>query len=194
MALGREQHGVEFKAPGARTNSHFLAIVIRAMIAMANRRDGGRVLIGIQEVAGKPVIKGLSEEDAGTWPHDHLADSVATYADPRVDFDCHMVDVDTMRVIAIEVSEFPDVPVACKRSYQAGRKMLLRDGAIYVRSNRKPESQEIENSDEARELLDLATEKHVRRFMTQTERIGIDLKSSIVERDHRLFADEREAL
>ncbi len=46
LALGYETNGVEFKGRGNRTDSAFLAGVIRAILGMANRRDGGLVIIG----------------------------------------------------------------------------------------------------------------------------------------------------
>lgn len=49
IALGREQRGVEFKGPGPRSSKHLCGKVLRAMMAMANRRDGGFVVIGVDE-------------------------------------------------------------------------------------------------------------------------------------------------
>src|ERR1019366_1316467 len=78
-------------------------------------------------------------------------------------------------MLVIAIHEFSDVPVICKRSLADGNKMILRDGAIYVRSNRKPESREVANYDEMRELLDIATDRGVRRFVTRAETAGIDV-------------------
>ena len=71
--------------------------------------------------------------------------------------------------ILIEVKEFDDIPVLCKRAYDD----VLRDGACYVRTSRKPETSEIPTQTEMRELLSLATEKGVRRYIEQLERLGI---------------------
>ena len=60
LAQGHETHGVEFKGPGKRTNSAFLAGVIRAMLGMANRRDGGHVILGIDSESLEPI--GLDDD------------------------------------------------------------------------------------------------------------------------------------
>ena len=46
---GYEQYGVEFKGPGARTERRLLAQVARAALGMANRADGGLVIIGVDD-------------------------------------------------------------------------------------------------------------------------------------------------
>lgn len=150
------------------------AKVIRGMLAMANRRDGGTVIIGVAEGGPTAALDGLSVADADTWKHDNLADSVAEYADPRLAFNSYLVEVDGHRVLAIEVEESADVPVLCKRTYQDGKSVILRDGALYVRSNRKPESREIANYDEMREVLDIATDKGVRRFVARARAAGLE--------------------
>lgn len=173
VAFGREQSGVEFKSTGPRKDPVLRAKVIRAMLAMANRRDGGSVIIGVKESSGILEVAGLTSLDALTWNHDSLADSVAEYADPRVVFDSYTVEVDGQTTLVIEVEEFTDAPVVCKRTYNDGKSAILRQGAVYVRSNRKPESREVANYDEMRELLDIATDKGVRRFVSRARAAGL---------------------
>ncbi len=60
---GYETNGVEFKGPGKRTDRAFLAQVVRAILGMANRRDGGLVIIGVEPTTLDPI--GL-EEDEGS--------------------------------------------------------------------------------------------------------------------------------
>ena len=43
LARGEEQRGVEFKPAAPRSAKEVFAKVARAMMAMANKRDGGRV-------------------------------------------------------------------------------------------------------------------------------------------------------
>ena len=47
LAPGHEVDGVEFKGAWVRTDRLFLAKVARAMLGMANRLDGGLVILGI---------------------------------------------------------------------------------------------------------------------------------------------------
>lgn len=192
VAFGREQSGVEFKSAGVRTDSPFKGKIVRGMLAMANRRDGGLLLVGIREDANTQLkIEGLNSTQIATWKHDHIADTVAEYADPRVRFDSYVVEVDGLNVLVIAVSEFTDVPVVCKRALSDGARQILRDGAVYVRSNRKPESREVANYDEMRELLDIATDKGVRRFTTRASIVGLAIDRMPRLDDAVLFKQER---
>jgi len=68
IARGHEQRAVEFKRAGPKGDRQLLAKVIRAAMGMANRRDGGLVIIGIEENDnGAPVPKGIADEDLVTW-------------------------------------------------------------------------------------------------------------------------------
>lgn len=85
LKRGYETGGVEFKGPGKRIDRTFLANVVRAVLGMANRRDGGHVIIGVDSESLDPV--GLEEDQADTWTYDELAASVNEYASPSVSFD-----------------------------------------------------------------------------------------------------------
>lgn len=178
IAFGREQSGVEFKSAGDRADPALRGKVIRGMLAMANRRDGGTVIVGVREDPAGLALDGLDATQLASWKHDSLADTVAEYADPRVAFDSYAVTVDANTLFVIEVREFADVPVICKRTMQEGKTLLLRDGAMYVRSNRKPESREVANYDEMRELLDIATDKGVREFVSRARGAGLDVATT----------------
>jgi predicted HTH transcriptional regulator len=196
IALGREQSFVEFKSSGSRIDRAFLAKVIRGILAMANRRDGGRILVGVRETDGGLQLVGLAADQEATWTHDDLANSIAEYADPRVVFETDMLSIDGHRILVITVHEFADVPVICKRTFTDGRFATLREGAIYIRSNRKPESAEVNNFDEMRALIDLATDKEVRRFITRAQAAGMAIRHDrpAALDAERAFAAERGSL
>src|SRR5260370_41181310 len=79
LARGYETNGVEFKGPGVRTDKSFHAKVVRAILGMANRRDGGLIIIGVESTNLDPV--GLNDLDLATWSdYDVLAVSVNGYA------------------------------------------------------------------------------------------------------------------
>ena len=87
LELGHETSGVEFKGPGPRTNRQLFASVVRAVLGMANRRDGGKVIIGVADNGGVLSPVGLNEDDLITWRYDDIADGIAAYADPSVSFE-----------------------------------------------------------------------------------------------------------
>ena len=179
IAFGREQRGVEFKGPGKRTDRAFQAKVIRAILGMANKPGGGVVVIGVDDDGAALQPTGLSTDELSTWSsYDDLATSVSTYADPYVDFDIATVEMDGKSFVAIEVTQFKELPVICKRDYQAtpggggaarsgggvratgkrDEKMVLRNGALYVRRRGKNETIEVPSHVEMREVLRHAAE------------------------------------
>ena len=173
LAFGREQSGIEFKGPGRRTDRHFLARVVRAVLGMANRRDGGYVILGVADSGGELLPEGLGAEDLQTWTYDHVADSFATYADPSVQFTVTTPSIDSKTFVAIHVAEFGEVPVLCKKDYNRDAIAVLREGALYVRSRRKPETLEVSTYSDMRDLVELATDKSLRRFMERAQSAGL---------------------
>lgn len=166
-SLTREQRTFEVKQSGSMDDGPFLARVVRAAIAMANHQDGGTIVLGVED--GPPLRwVGMSEDHRATWSNaDAFADKLATYTDPPLAFEIGLHDDgDGCAFVVIEVEQFVDVPVICKRNYQG----VLQEGLCYVRSRRKPESVPVPGQAEMRELLDLAAEKALRRILGIVER------------------------
>ncbi len=177
LVLQHELPGVEFKSLGPRGEKALFHSVVRAVLGMANRRDGGRIVIGLREGSGgKLDLVGLTDEDAATWRHDHLANAIAPYADPYVEIHVEARRHEKKLYVLIEVSEFEEVPVICRKGYptnpEPGKQAILRSGAIYVRTRRKPETSEPPGQTEMRELIELATEKRLRGFLGTLSRAG----------------------
>ena len=175
LALGRETSGIEFKGPGPLSDGRLVAQVVKAVLAMANRRDGGRVIIGVEDNSSTLVPLGIRDVDLLTWTYDDVADQVARYADPSVSFELEVKEYNGGSYIILEVAEFTDIPVLCKRAYGN----VLRDGACYVRTRRKPETTEIPTQADMRDLLDLAIEKGVRRSLEWAQRVGLFIPQAI---------------
>jgi hypothetical protein len=170
---GRETKGIEFKGPGSADDLSHLAVIIRAMLAMANRRDGGRIVVGVTEQGGVSNLVGLSDHELASWSdHDSISDRVAAYADPSIEFTItEMTDTAGQKFVVLEVTEFDSVPVICRKSYGN----VLADGACYVRPRRKPESVPVRSAADMRDLIELATEKELRRILGTTRRAGVEL-------------------
>jgi predicted HTH transcriptional regulator len=175
LALGHETPGVEFKGPFDRTDKPSFAKVVKAVLAMANRRDGGRVIVGVDEVADGAGFSlrptGLTEAQVRSWGHDDVAEQLGKFADPFVTFSTRSVRHDGRMFVLLDVGEFEEVPVLCRHPFDG----VLRQGACYVRRRSRIETSEIPTHVEMRELLDLATEKGIRRFLSRFHRAGIDI-------------------
>lgn len=186
LSFGYELRGIEFKGPGERLDKHFFAKVVRAVLGMANRRNGGRVILGVDDDAGRLSPIGLDTSDLATWKYDHVADGLAAYADPSVTFDLEVVQYKGASYVVLHVAEFEEVPVLCKKDYPD----VLRQGACYVRSRRKPETSEIPSQEDMRDLLEVATEKRLRRFISQAQAAGVDLSRARTTSHEELFDNE----
>jgi len=165
------------------------AKITRTILAMSNTRDGGVIVIGMKEKPDKkfePV--GLSESEASTFNHDDIATYVRDYADPYVDFIVRTIECDGRNFVLIQVKEFDEVPVICRKDG-----IDLRRGAIYHRSRTKNESAEVFSQSEMREIMEIATDKAVRRFLSRAQVAG--LLAQPVFQDHRaMFAKQMEDL
>jgi predicted HTH transcriptional regulator len=181
IQLGHEQRGVEFKGPGPSSDPGLLAKVVRAVLGMANKRDGGRVIVGVDEVGTTVTATGLTSIDLATWRHDLVAEKVASYADSPVGLDGEPFRYEGRDFFVITVKEFDQVPVVCRKDCpdpaagsRSGRsRLILRKGSIYVRSMASPGTTGEPTQAELRDLLDLATEKGVRRFLETAGRVGL---------------------
>lgn len=179
IAFGREQRGIEFKGPGKRTDKAFMGKVVRAMLGMANKQGGGFVIIGVNDDGTFLTPAGLSADELATWSYDDLASSASNYADPYVDFAVESVDVDGKTYAVVEVQQFDELPVICKRSLDP----ILRDGAVYARPRGKIETVECPSHVEMREILDAAAEKSAKQMLARQERLGRSQVRAVTERE-----------
>lgn len=186
---GHETPSVEFKGPGPRTDRQLFARIARAALAMANRRGGGLIIIGVRDERQQVSPDGLSAGDLATWSYDDVAGMLSAYADPYVGIAIESVSYQGKDFVVISVEEFEETPVLCKKDYQG----VLRGGACYVRRKGRTESSEIPNHGEMRDLLELATEKGVRRFLRTANRAGLPLGNLSSHSDTSHYETELES-
>lgn len=173
LRLGYESRHLELKGPGPRTDSQVMARVIRASLSLGNLRDGGHVVIGIDDKEPGSFGPGLTEAEARTWrAYDDISRKMGQYADPPLRFDLGELTMSTGATVAVlQIAEFEDLPHICARQLDPN----LRKGALYVRSRNLPETVEVPSSVEMREVLDLATEKALRAFVQRAQNAGLAL-------------------
>jgi predicted HTH transcriptional regulator len=194
LLVGHETRGFEFKGPGDRTDSYLLAKAARAALSLGNLRDGGYIIIGIDDRDPASLGPGLDDDQLESWTDfDNLSRKLAVYADPPLRFEIEGMTLSSdSRVVVIQVHEFADVPHLCGKAYED----VLRKGALYVRTRRVPETAEVADSVEMRDVLELAIEKGVRRFVEMAARAGLPLRVPDVappaEDDEDRYDAERE--
>lgn len=176
LALDSERSGIEFKIGRPRTDKPFAAKVAKAALGMSNRRDGGLIILGVEETPQGLVRHGLDEAALETWRNDLVADLLSQYADPPLTFTIKTVELDNRKYVVIAVGEFLDAPTICRRaSQEEGGAPITREGACYVRPRRKPETTEIPTYADMRDLLDLALAKNLRRYVETAQAAGVTL-------------------
>jgi predicted HTH transcriptional regulator len=183
---GREERNLEFKRTMNWSDVATKAKVAKSSMAMANLRDGGTIVFGIERQADDSYIPvGMKQDDYDSFRQDDVSVEVNNYADPFIELDVHKEALDGKYFVLIQVREFVDLPIICKRD-GADR---LRSGAIYIRPRRKHETTELPSQIEMREILDLAVEKKIRSLYSQIDRVGAQLVFP-EDRDAKAFADQ----
>ena len=190
LELGAEQRNVEFKGPGSISDKHLVHRVVRAILGMTNRRDGGYVIVGVDEVDGGLAPVDVDARSITGWTRDTLADKAAPLVDPSVDFDLELRTYQGRRFVLITVREFDETPVfwRANRNDAANKDRVLREGALYIRSRRKPETVEIRTAQEMRDLLDLALRKRLRHFTELLQAAGLTATAGPQATDREKFA------
>lgn len=190
ITVGYEQRGVEFKSAGDRTDRAFLANVARAVLALANQRDGGHLIIGLSEAGVDAAETGLSDGQLDQWlAFDDVTDQINAYADPPVRIQLGRGQLPNgRRVVIIEVAEFSEIPILSKKDYP--QRITARQ--LYTRSMAKPESSASMTQNELREVISLATEKQLARFLETAQRAGIELDQAAAAAAPDYFADQLE--
>jgi predicted HTH transcriptional regulator len=167
---GSEDRNREYKQsfPWERsTHGKTMAKIVRTILAMSNLRDGGHVVIGVEEgISYQPT--GMHVDHLETFSYDKVADFVRNFADPYAKFSLDVVHLDGVDFVVISVSGFDEFPVVCRSSYAD----ILAEGAVYTRPRSGcPRSASISRYVDMRELLDLAVERGIRRFLGMQARV-----------------------
>jgi len=166
IQLGREERFLEYKesAPWGSIKTK----IIRTAMAMANCRDGGTVIIGVSQREGQFFPEGVSADHLDSYDPDEIQAAISRHADPYVRIELHRIETDRRIFLALVIHEFDEMPVVCKKDG-----VDLREGAIYTRPYRMPESCEVRSQTEMREIMDLATEKAVKAFVRRMQAVGV---------------------
>lgn len=163
--------------------------IAKNALAMANLTDGGILIVGVSERDDHFNAEGMSEEDLSTYDGDQVQEFVNKYADPAVQLSGHKVTWEGKRFFAIVIREFSHAPVICKKNYERE----LRQGAMYTRATRKPETVVVPGQSEMREIIERATEKSLERLLRTMARTGISIEGLAAQGHEARFAAQRGA-
>lgn len=168
----KEGRNLEFKRSTPWVESEFKAKIVKSILAFSNVRDGGAIVIGIERQPDSSYkFAGMLPEHLETWDEDQIASIVSNYADPYARFSMDTAPYNGKDFIVIRISPFDEIPVICKNDGHNN----LRRGAIYTRTYRIPESSGVPSQTELREILEMATDIGVKKYIQRADRIGIKL-------------------
>ena len=153
-----ERRNMEFKK--SMPWKDLKCVLTRTIMAMANLKGGGTIIIGIGEGPGKTTdYEGMSREDFDTYNPDDIVSFVNEYAEPSVTVVAHKITRHEKHYVVLDIEEFDEVPIVCKKDGRKTCKNHLRRGSIYHRPRRKVESTDRFDYADMRELVSLAVAK-----------------------------------
>lgn len=155
-----ETPGVDAKRPIAWDGSDTSASLTKDILAAANSRNGGAIVIGKSENNGQFELNGLDSSQADSFDTTKVAKWVNNRCQPPVELTCYRLPYEEKEFVVIVINEFDEVPVICTKEYlsQDTKKRILNVGAIYIRTANS-ESAPISSPDELRKLIGLSTMK-----------------------------------
>lgn len=192
FSLRHELPDVEFKGPGRRDENPLFGRVMRAAMAMANHRGGGVIILGVSEQAGGLNFEGLTPAQLATWKYEDIADGFNSHTSSYIGFEIQEYEYEGKVFLVLDIHEFTSDPILCTKNYrdntnphlpEKDRPIVLRAGAIYVRTSNKPESKEILSGEVLRTLIELVVDKGVEDFVTRTQRAGLTIAPQPGEKD-----------
>jgi hypothetical protein len=190
-----ESANIDAKGPMGWDGGEESARLTKDILALANSRDGGVIVIGKDEPDdGKFVLTGLTEPEAGSFEATKVATWVNNHCSPPVNLVCHRQEHQGRLFVVVAVTEFHDVPVICTKDYTvAGKpqKYLLRKGAVYVRTA-NAESAPLSTVEEMRGLIGLATAKRADQMLAMFQAMLKGRPLLEAKPDEDLFRAERQ--
>lgn len=152
------------------------------VLGMGNLRDGGLIIIGVSQRGTSWRLDGVKPDHLNAYNIDVMKDQIDEHVSPYSRLRIGLFDHKNGRqFVVMEVGEFDDLPLVCKKNGPNNSGVIK--GGIYVRPPRgRPKSTRVMNAIQMQDLLELATEKRVRKFLEITSRVGIDLSKTLVNK------------
>ena len=171
LALNRcqELQAIDFKESCAWQGLQWR--IIKTLLAMANLRDGGILIVGVSERGDDWELTGITTQHLETFDVDTIVGVTNSFASPFIELDIVTVQHNDTKFLVIQAAEFSDSPIVCKKNGPPEKGLF--EGAVYVRPPGLARTTRITSAAEMHDLLELAAEKRARRILEQSRRVGI---------------------
>jgi hypothetical protein len=175
-----ESPNLDFKADCPWDDKSFA----KDFLAMSNIRDGGTILIGVQEEHGRFVPKGMSSANRNTYKIDIMRDQLAAFCDPSPEFRIEFpTDSAGREFVVIKIAPFRDLPLLSRKGIPG---VILAHTLYYRNTNKRVESAPVSNSHDLRDIIERAA-RNLHRRLTD---IGYKLDSGL----EKVFEEDMSAL
>ena len=146
--------------------------ILRDVMAFANTRDGGYILIGVEQSGGSFVPVGLSEAQAASFDPTDIGTFAQNYCSVLPKVTASVARIEQKNLLLLRVDEFGEEPIVCTRDLHDtnGKSLILRAGSIYVRTA-DARCMPIETGEAMRSFLDLAVQKRGDALLQQISRL-----------------------
>jgi predicted HTH transcriptional regulator len=155
-----ESQSLEFKGPCEWT----LKIFLKTILAMSNLRDGGFIVVGIENGTANQL--GLSPDQLRTFDRDVMMDQVAEFGEPPPLFDVDLIPAPSNHpavgrtFLVIHVRSFEMLPVICRKNGDG-----IKKGDLFFRnSNGRPQSAAVSSVYDMEKIVDLSISRRLEYF------------------------------
>lgn len=166
IEAGHETRNTEFKSPFTWGEDKALWLqekVIKAVLGFSNTKDGGNIVIGItEEVNSSPQLVGLSKDKIRSFSYDDIKGQIDSFGSSAISFMIKEAEYNDKCFIVMQVGEFEELPIICKKDSQT--KDIMRRGDIYCRLLSGNISTDKATEKEMREIVEMAIDKGNRKL------------------------------
>jgi predicted HTH transcriptional regulator len=182
-----ETRATEFKASRPFVDLRWK--IVKSCMAMANLRDGGRIIIGMAQRGGRCYPDGMEAEHMVGYTFDTIFELVNRHARPSISLTVRTVELDSRNFVGIEVREFERVPIFCgvATPNEAGADGL-RIGDMPGRSRDRIATSRVYDADLVAEIIEVAAEKRAASIIATAQRVGLRMPDDSTT----LFQNERD--
>jgi hypothetical protein len=192
IALKSEGPNLDYKAGFAWTknNRDKKYELVRDLMALSNTKDGGRVIFGVRDDdlsfvgVSSDVYESADPSSVVQMLHDNGAPKVRCAVVKR--------EISGKRVVVFDVAEFDETPTICTNtitSNDGAKRIILREGAVYVRTGAAT-TEEVSSADDMRALISRAVTRKSDELLRSMRELLTGKPVSVGADSANAFAEE----
>jgi len=192
IAQKSEGPNLDYKAGFAWTNDNrdMKYELVRDLIAMANTKDGGRVIFGVRD--GDCELVGVSTEIYESVDPTGVVQMLHDNAAPQVRCAVFKREIKGSRVVVFDVAEFDETPIICTNAItrtDGSKRIILRQAAVYIRTVGAT-TEEISSPDDMRKLIGRAVTRKADELLSSIRDVLIGKPVGIAADAAAAYASE----